>query len=112
MSKNGRTPPPAGSGDDDLTSGDGAISPPDKVVLHPRQRDGYGLARKIDFFELRCFDYAERVNAGDVAFLDAIDLLWDSAVASGLADQIGTDSIQEIMHNTWAEVRKPRGEPV
>jgi hypothetical protein len=114
MSTNGRTPPvaTAGLGESDLTSGDGAISPPDKASRRERQRDGYSLARKIDLFELRCFDCAERVNTGDIAFLDAIDVLFDSAVASGLADQIGTDSVQEIMHNAWAEVRKPRGEPV
>jgi hypothetical protein len=35
--------------------------------------------------------------AKDSAFLDAIDLLHDAAVSSGLVDAIGDDAVQKIM---------------
>jgi hypothetical protein len=112
MSGNGRTPADgcrAGSGDD-LASGDGSISP--LHAFSPRERQLDGLARKVLAFEDRCFDMAARVDAGNVLIVDAVDVLWDSAVASGLVDQIGDDAVQQIMSNAFMEIRKPRGEHV
>ena len=64
------------------------------------------LRAQDNVLEDRCLEMAARVNAGEVKFLDAIDVLQDAAVASGLADQIGDDAVQEVMADAFMDVRR------
>jgi hypothetical protein len=50
-----------------------------------------GAAKQLELFTLRSFDFADRVEAGEVKFLDAVDVLYHGAVASGLVDAVGDD---------------------
>jgi hypothetical protein len=56
-------------------------------------------------FGVRCGELAARTLAGDIAFLDAIDLLYDAAIWSGLVDGVGDDVVQAIMANAFADAR-------
>ena len=57
-------------------------------------------------FALRSFDFADRVETGEIKFLDAVDVLYDSAVASGLVDNVGDEVVQAAMAVAFATVRR------
>ena len=62
--------------------------------------------RQLELFALRSFDFADRVEAGEIKFLDAVDVLYDSAVASGLVDNVGDDVVQAAMAVAFDTVRR------
>jgi len=62
--------------------------------------------RRFEMFALRSFDFADRVEAGEIKFLDAVDVLYDSAVASGLVDSVGDDAVQSAMAVAFATMRR------
>jgi hypothetical protein len=65
-------------------------------------------AAQLKLFAIRCCDLAERVAAHQLAFLDAVDLAYDAAISSGLADAVGEDIVQEVMVGAFFAVgRRP-----
>jgi hypothetical protein len=64
------------------------------------------VKRRLEIFALRCFDYADDVAAGKMHFLDAVDVLQDSAIASGLVDLVGMDVIQCVLATAFATARR------
>jgi hypothetical protein len=83
---------------------DRAISPGNTACQ--RQNQLTGLVHKVALFETRCFDMAKRVDAGEVIFQWGIDCVYDSAVSSGLVDEVGYDVVQSIMAHCFMEVRR------
>jgi hypothetical protein len=71
----------------DLTCG--AIVPGNNADDLARQR--------LELFAVRCRQMAERVNAGAVPFIWAVDCLYEAATWSGLADDLGDDAVQATM---------------
>jgi hypothetical protein len=61
-------------------------------------------AKQLELFALRSFDFADRVEAGEVKFLDAVDVLYHGAVASGLVDAVGDDVVQAALAAAFATV--------
>ena len=53
--------------------------------------------RQAELFAIKCTEFADRVAAGRIGFLDAVDLLHDAAVSSGLVEAAGDDAVQKIM---------------
>jgi hypothetical protein len=64
-----------------------------------------GTTRQLELLALRSFELADRVAAGELQFLDAVDVAFDSAVASGLADLVGYDVLQVLLAATFEKVR-------
>jgi hypothetical protein len=65
-------------------------------------------AAQLKLFALRCCGFAERVAAHQIAFLDAVDIAYDAAIAAGLADAVGDDIVQEVMVGAFFAVgRRP-----
>jgi hypothetical protein len=64
-----------------------------------------GTTRQLELLALRSFELADRVAAGELQFLDAVDVAFDSAVASGLADSVGYDVLQVVLAATFEKVR-------
>jgi hypothetical protein len=64
------------------------------------------VKRRLEIFALRCFDYADDVAAGKIAFLDAVDVCQDAAVDSGLVDEVGMDVVQACMAACFANARR------
>jgi hypothetical protein len=62
--------------------------------------------KQLELFALRSFDFADRVEAGEIKFLDAIDTLYHAAVASGLVDAVGDDIVQETLAAAFRSVRR------
>jgi hypothetical protein len=63
------------------------------------------VTRQLETLALRSFELADRVAAGQLQFLDAVDVAFDSAEASGLADLVGYDVIQIVLATTFEKVR-------
>ena len=62
--------------------------------------------KQLELFALRSFDFADRVDLGELKFLDAIDILYDGAAASGLIDAVGDDIVQATLAAAFASVRR------
>jgi hypothetical protein len=54
-------------------------------------------AAQIKLFAIRCSDMRDRIAAGEVPFIDGIDMLYSAAVWSGLVDGVGDDAVQRVM---------------
>jgi hypothetical protein len=63
--------------------------------------------KQIELFAIRTCELADRAIAGDIGFIDAVDMAYSSAVWSGLADRVGDDAIQRIMCAAFATARRP-----
>lgn len=66
-------------------------------------------ARQLGLFAVRCDEIAGRVAAGELPFIEAVDLLYSAAVWSGLCENVGDDQVQEIMADAFMRTR--RGAP-
>jgi len=53
--------------------------------------------RQLELFAIRCSELADRVAAGNLAFLDAIDFAYTAADFAGLVESAGDDAVQKIM---------------
>jgi len=52
---------------------------------------------QLELFAVRCSELRDQVDAGGIAFLDAIDMCWSAAVWAGLIDRYGDDPVQKVM---------------
>ena len=87
-----------GPGEDDLTGG--AIYPGNNARLSRCQR-------RLELFGIRCRQMVERVNSGAVPFILAVDCLYEAAIWSGLADDVGDDIVQRVMADAFRQARRP-----
>jgi len=80
------------------------------------------VTRQLEILSLRSIELADRVNAGQIAFIDAVDLAYSAAIwadlpnaidKSGLidrnkaADPCGDDIVQAILAAAFANARRP-----
>ncbi|MGH6672347.1 MAG: hypothetical protein ACRECV_10300 [Xanthobacteraceae bacterium] len=93
------------------------------VALGPRKaadKPKHRVTKQLELFALRCFDLADRVAAGNLDFIDAVDFAYSAAVwadlpatidASGLIDRnrsgapTGNDVIQQTISVAFADLR-------
>jgi hypothetical protein len=54
-------------------------------------------SRQLELLALRSLELADRVAAGEIAFLDAVDIAYDAAVWSGLTSTVGDDIVQATL---------------
>ena len=64
-------------------------------------------ARQLEILALRSLELADRVAAGEIAFLDAVDIAYDAAVWAGLTDAVGDDVVQATLAAAFANARRP-----
>jgi hypothetical protein len=62
---------------------------------------------QLEILALRSLELADRVAAGEIAFLDAVDVAYDAAVWSGLTDTVGDDVVQATLAAAFANARRP-----
>jgi hypothetical protein len=67
--------------------------------------DGTPQPTAIDIFKARCWARAELYAAAELDLHEAVDVLQEAAVKSGLVAEIGQDAAQTIMSDAFAEVR-------
>jgi hypothetical protein len=64
-------------------------------------------ARQLKILGQRSTELAERVAAGELMFIDAIDMAYSAAVWAGLVETIGDDKVQAVLAAAFAEARRP-----
>jgi hypothetical protein len=65
-----------------------------------------GQSQQLELLALRSFQLADRVASGELQFLDAVDVAFDAAIASDLADSVGYDVIQTVLAAAFERVRQ------
>jgi hypothetical protein len=63
--------------------------------------------RQLELLALRSLELADRVAAGQIAFLDAVDIAYEAAVWSGLTGAVGDDIVQTTLAAAFANARRP-----
>jgi hypothetical protein len=63
--------------------------------------------RLLEILALRSLELADRVAAGEIAFLDAVDLAYEAAVWSALTRTVGDDIVQATLAAAFANARSP-----
>jgi len=64
-------------------------------------------SRQLELLAWRCLELADRVAAGEIAFLDAVDIAYEAAVWSGLTETVGDDIVQATLAAPFANARRP-----
>ena len=65
-------------------------------------------SRQLELLAFRSLELADRVAAGEIAFLDAVDIAYDAAVWSGLSSTVGDDVVQATLAAAFANARSPK----
>jgi hypothetical protein len=71
------------------------------------EADRKQAAARLELFARRCLDFADRVAMNQIAFLDAIDVCYEAALAAGLVDDLGDDIVQATMAAAFANAKRP-----
>jgi hypothetical protein len=64
-------------------------------------------SRQVEILALRSLELADRVAAGEIPFLDAVDIAYEAAVWSGLLSTVGDDVVQATLAAAFANARSP-----
>jgi hypothetical protein len=60
--------------------------------------------RQLELLAIRSTELADRVTAGTIGFLDAVDAAATAAEWSGLTDSVGADAVQKILAASFAGI--------
>ena len=60
--------------------------------------------RQLEILAVRSLELADRVEAGKIDLPSAVDVAWEAAVWSGLADTVGADVVQTVLSEAFAKV--------
>jgi hypothetical protein len=55
------------------------------------------VVHPLDLLHERCVTLAERVQAGELAFIDAVDFAYTAADFAGLVERFGDDAVQAVL---------------
>ena len=58
---------------------------------------GRNIARRLAILRVRAWELADRVAAGEIDFIEAVDMVYSAAVWSGLVADAGDDAVQEAI---------------
>ena len=62
----------------------------------------------LDLFRERCHVLARRVAAGQLGFIDGVDMSYSAAIWSGLVDRVGDDEVQSVLAAAFMGAQKER----
>jgi hypothetical protein len=54
-------------------------------------------SQQLSLFAIRASELADRVHAGQLSFIDAVDMAYSAAQWSGLTESVGDDAVQKIL---------------
>lgn len=78
-----------------------------KLSSDPSDNPSPNLAQVDPALELlfeRCCTLADRVAAGELPFLEAIDFAWSAAEFAGTVDRVGPDPVQAVLAQAFMGV--------
>jgi hypothetical protein len=85
-------------------AGDAGIGEVRAVTAHVEPQVGIDL---VNVFKARCWARARLFEEGELDLHDAVDVLQESAVDTGLVAAIGQDAVQAIMAKAFGAVEAP-----
>ena len=59
---------------------------------------------QVELLAIRAAELADRVSAGQLGFIDAVDMAYDAAVFAGLVETIGDYAIQKVLAAAFGRV--------
>jgi hypothetical protein len=63
-------------------------------------------ARQLEILARRSLELADRVAAGELKFIDAVDLAYSAAAWAGLVETLGDDVVQATLAAAFANARR------
>lgn len=66
-------------------------------------------ARQLELLAIRSSELADRVIAGQLEFLDAVDMAYSAVAWSGLVESVGDNAVQKVIAAAFMGIA--RGEP-
>ena len=51
----------------------------------------------LDLLYVRACTMADRVQAGEIPFIEAVDFMWEAAEFAGTVDRVGPDLVQHVL---------------
>jgi hypothetical protein len=51
----------------------------------------------LDLLYVRACTMADRVAAGEIPFIEAVDFMWEAAEFAGTVDRVGPDLVQHVL---------------
>jgi hypothetical protein len=64
--------------------------------------------RQLEIFARRSLELADRVAAGEIPFIEAVDMAYSAAVWAGLVETVGDDVVQACLAGAFANARRPK----
>jgi hypothetical protein len=64
-------------------------------------------SKQLEILALRSLELADQVAAGQLHFLDAVDIAYEAALWSGLVKAVGDDIVQATLAAAFANARRP-----
>ena len=55
------------------------------------------IARQLEILALRSFELADRARAGEIEFIDAVDMAYSAAEWAGLTESANPDVVQAVL---------------
>jgi hypothetical protein len=65
--------------------------------------------RQIELLTLHATMLAERVEIGQIGFIDAVDIAYQAALAAGMDQTVGDDQVQAVLHFCFGPARAAAG---
>ena len=63
--------------------------------------------RQLEILALRSMELADRSAAGELPFIDAVDMAYSAAQWAGLPETVGDDVVQATLAACFANARRP-----
>jgi hypothetical protein len=63
--------------------------------------------RQLEILALRSLELADRAAAGELPFIEAVDLAYSAAQWAGLPESVGDDIVQATLAAAFANARRP-----
>lgn len=67
---------------------------------------------QISLLAIRSRDLADRVAAGDLSFLDAVDMAYSGAMWAGLVESVGDDAVQSVLAAAFGTITRDEAHAV
>jgi hypothetical protein len=65
------------------------------------------VTRQLEILALRSLELADRAAAGQLPFIDAVDMAYSAAQWAGLPESVGDDIVQATLAAAFANARRP-----
>jgi hypothetical protein len=64
------------------------------------------VVHPLDLLHERCLTLVDRVQAGELPFIEAVDFAYSAACFAGLVETYGDDAIQQVLARAFCGARK------